>query len=283
MRIVYRAKAGAAIDFSAGLVRATGIKGICPESEIVIRDGSVGGTVISERSGVRNIVVNTVICGDFERSHRFITEVLGISGGGRLEIHSLDSILSIECYVKSVSSSVANGTNVAAIEFVCPNPNFEQENTGYSDTCVQICGNFGVWEFDGWELTEENGVELSSIFTGSSAFVPNDNSFDSGCVITVELQSVFSYVSAVNAKTKEFVGVKGDFVSGDIIVFRCIDGEKGVFLSNVGDTRKYENITHRIIWGSSFFKIPPSGARVLIRTNTDNKFITANIRLRGHI
>lgn len=281
MKIVYKAASGESIDFSEGLIRAVAISGICPERNIGVEENvAAGGVVTSERRGVRRIKLKAAVCGDFERSRDRIASVMGLSGSGWLEIHGTDGIKGIGCYSESVSADIEDGTNYAEIVFLCPNPFFE--NTSGSDVYVQLCGSSGKWKFDDWELTEENETELSEILSGNSAFVPNNGGFSAGCVITVEVLSEVSEIRAVNAQTKEFVGVRGSFSAGDIVIFRCIDGEKGILLSSRSDNSKLEDITHRIIWGSEFFKIAPGGERVYIRTDRSGMKITAHIGLKEY-
>ncbi|MGN0553407.1 MAG: hypothetical protein ACI4I1_08485 [Oscillospiraceae bacterium] len=281
MKIVYTAASGESIDFSEGLIRAVSIGGICPERSVSVEEnGVMGGTVTSERSGVRRIKLKAAVCGDFGRSQEKIASVMGLSGIGQLEIQSMDGSKGIGCYSESVSADIEGGTNYAEIVFLCPNPFFE--NTSGADVYVQISGSSGKWEFDDWELSEENEMELSEILSGNSAFVPNNGGFEAGCVITAEVISDVSEIRAVNAQTKEFVGVRGSFSAGDIVIFRCIDGEKGIFLSSKSDNSKLEDITHSIIWGSEFFKIAPGGARVYIKTDTGGMKITAHIGLKEY-
>ncbi len=277
MKIVYSSASGDKIDFSSGAVRAVGISGICPEKEISIREGS---DEISESRGTRRIKLRTVICGDFEKNQSLLIGITSISGLGRLEISGSGGKLGIDCCVKSVEADIISGTNYADIVFICPNPYFE--NTGSADVYVQICGSTGKWEFDDWEITENEETELSEILIGNSAFVPNSGSFNAGCIITVEMLGDASEVTVINAFTKEFVGVRGNFSAGDIIIFRCIDGEKGIYLSSVYDEGKMENITHRIVWGSEFFKVAVGGVRVSVKTSPIAMRASAFITLKEY-
>lgn len=281
MRIVFTAASGERLDFSDGLIRAVSVSGIFPERELNTEEnGTSGGSVISERRGARRIKLRAAICGEVMRSQAVLSGVLGFSGMGRLTFSEGEKSAEIGCYVKSVLSEVADGTNFAEISFFCPEPFFE--SGGGSEVFVQLCGTAGKWEFDDWELSEENETELSEILTGNSAFVPNSSGFDAGCIITAEVLSNVSEIRAVNAGTKEFIGVGGEFSAGDIVIFRCIDGKKGIYLSSIRDIAKLEDITHRIIWGSSFFKIAPNGTRVYIRTDTVGMDISAHISLKEY-
>lgn len=281
MRIVYTAASGDSIDFSQGLIRAVAVSGIFPERSVGFEEnGTVGGSVISERRGVRKIKLRAVICGDIGRSQTVISEIIGFSGMGKLELSDGEKSVGIGCYAEGVSAESTDGTNYAELSFLCPNPFFEKG--GGSEVYVQLCGSSGKWEFDDWELSEGNETELSEILSGNSAFVPNDGGFDAGCVITAEVLSSVTEIRAVNAGTKEFIGVKGDFSAGDIVIFRCIDGEKGIFLSSRQDNAKLEDITHRIIWGSGFFKIAPNGTRIYIVTDTVGMNVTAHINLKEY-
>lgn len=281
MRIVYTAASGESIDFSRGVIRAVSVSGIFPERSIGVEEnGTAGGSVISERRGVRKIKLRAAICGDIGRSQAVLSGVLGFSGMGKLAFSDGEKSVGIGCYAEGISAESSVGTDIAEISFLCPNPFFER--SGGSDVYVQICGSSGKWEFDDWEISEENETELSEILSGNSAFVPNNGGFDAGCVITAEVLSSVSEIRAVNAGTKEFVGVKGSFSAGDIVIFRCIDGEKGIYLSSTQDNAKLEDITHRIIWGSSFFKIAPNGTRVYISTDTVGMNITAHISLKEY-
>lgn len=281
MRIVYTAASGESIDLSRGLIRAVSVSGIFPERSIEVEEnGTVGGSVISERRGVRKIKLRAVICGDIGNSHTVISEIFGFSGMGKLTFSDGEKSVGIGCYAEGISAESTGGTNYAEISFLCPNPFFEK--SGGSEVYVQLCGSSGVWEFDDWELSEENETELSVILSGNSAFVPNDGGFEAGCIITAEVLSAVTEIRAVNAGTKEFIGVKGNFSAGDIVIFRCIDGEKGIFLSDVRDNAKTEDITHRIIWGSSFFKIAPNGTRVYISTDAVGMNLTAHINLKEY-
>lgn len=284
MRIVYTAASGESIDLSRGDIRAVSISGICPEKSIAVGEGAAsGGSIISERRRVRKIKLRVVVCRDFEQDQNALSELFGASGSGRLEIFkeekSAESI-GISCCTESVSAEVCAGTNYADIVLICPDPFFEK--SGGSQVYVQLCGSSGKWEFDDWELSEENETELSEILTGNSAFVPNEGGRTSGCVITVEVTSAVSEIRAVNAGTKEFIGVKGGFSSGDIVIFRCIEGEKGIFLSNKYDLSKMEDITHRIIWGSVFFGIAQNGTRVYISTDSGSGNVSAFITLKEY-
>ena len=279
MRIVYTAASGESIDLSQGLIRAVSVSGIFPERSIDIEEsGTVGGSFVSERRGVRRIKLRTVICGDIGRSQEIISEIFGFSGMGKLTFSDGGKSIGIGCYSEGVSAESTDGTNYAEMSFLCPNPFFER--SGGSEVFVQLCGSSGIWEFDDRELSEGDETELSVILSGNSAFVPNDGGFEAGCIITAEVLSDVSEIRAVNVGTKEFIGVKGDFSAGDIVIFRCIDGEKGIFLSSVRDNAKAEDITHRIIWGSSFFKIAPNGTRIRILTDAVGINISAYISLK---
>ncbi len=279
MRIVYTAASGESIDLSQGLIRAVSVSGIFPERSIDIEEsGTVGGSFVSERRGVRRIKLRTVICGDIGRSQEIISEIFGFSGMGKLTFSDGGKSIGIGCYSEGVSAESTDGTNYAEMSFLCPNPFFER--SGGSEVFVQLCGSSGIWEFDDWELSEGDETELSVILSGNSAFVPNDGGFEAGCIITAEVLSDVSEIRAVNVGTKEFIGVKGDFSAGDIVIFRCIDGEKGIFLSSVRDNAKAEDITHRIIWGSSFFKIAPNGTRIRVLTDAVGINISAYISLK---
>lgn len=281
MRIVYTAASGESLDLSRGLIRAVSVSGIFPERSIEVEEnGTVGGSVISERRGVRKIKLRAVICGDIGNSHTVISEIFGFSGMGKLTFSDGEKSVGIGCYAEGISAESTGGTNYAEISFLCPNPFFEK--SGGSEVYVQLCGSSGVWEFDDWELSEGDETELSVILSGNSAFVPNDGGFEAGCIITAEVLSAVTEIRAVNAGTKEFIGVKGNFSAGDIVIFRCIDGEKGIFLSDVRDNAKTEDITHRIIWGSSFFKIAPNGTRVYISTDAVGMNLTAHINLKEY-
>lgn len=277
MKIVYSSASGDKIDFSSGDVRAVAISGICPEKEITIHEGS---DEISESRGTRSIKLRTVICGDFEKNQSMLIGITSISGLGRLEISGSGGKLGIDCCVKSVEADIISGTNYADIVFICPNPYFE--NTGSSDVYVQICGSTGKWKFDDWEISENEETELSEILIGNSAYVPNSGSFNAGCIITVEMLGDASEVTVINASTKKFVGVRGDFSVGDIIIFRCIDGEKGIYLSSVYNEGKMENITHRIVWGSEFFKVAQGGVRVSVNTSPIAMRASAYITLKEY-
>lgn len=281
MKIVYTAASGESIDFSRGLIRAVSVSGIFPEKTLVTEEsGSFGGSVVSERRGVRKIKLRAVLCGDIEGLQAALSEVIGSSGTGRLEFSEGEKNAWIGCYSEGITAEVTGGIDYAEMSFLCPNPFFEKG--GGSEVFIQICGSSGVWEFDDWELSEDNGTELSVILSGNSAFVPNDGGFESGCIITAEILGPVSEIRAINAGTKEFIGVKGSFSAGDIVIFRCIDGEKGIFLSSVSDEAKLEDITHRIIWGSTFFKIAPNGTRISVKTDTDNTDVTAHIVLKEY-
>lgn len=281
MRIVYTAASGESIDLSRGLIRAVSVSGIFPEKSIDIEEsGTVGGSFVSERRGVRKIKLRTVICGDIGRSHTVISEIFGFSGMGRLTFSDGGKSIGIGCYSEGVSAESTDGTNYAEMSFLCPDPFFEKG--GGSEVFVQLCGSSGVWEFDDWELSEGDATELSAILSGNSAFVPNDGGFETGCIITAEVLSDVSEIRAVNVGTKEFIGVKGNFAVGDIVIFRCIDGKKGIFLSSVQDNAKLEDITHRIIWGSGFFKIAPNGTRIRMLTDAVGMNISAHISLKEY-
>lgn len=281
MKIVYTAASGKSIDLSQGLIRAVSVSGIFPERTLNVEEnGTAGGSVISERRGTRNITVRAALCGDIGRSQAVLSEIFGFSGMGRLLFSDGCKAAEIGCYVKGVTAEAADGTNFAEVGFLCPVPFFEMG--GGEEVFVQICGTAGKWEFDDWELYEDNETELSEVLSGNSAFVPNGSGFDAGCIITAEVLDEVSEIRAVNAGTKEFIGVKGDFSAGDVVIFRCIDGEKGIFLSSVRESAKLEDITHRIIWGSGFWKVAPNGTRVYIRTDKAEENISAHISLKEY-
>lgn len=281
MRVVFTAASGEDLDLSRGLIRAVSVGGIFPERELNVEEnGTDGASVVSERRSSRKIKLRAAICGDIGRSQEVLSSVFGFSGMGRLTFIVGEKDIGIGCYVNKVSVEAADGTSFAEIDFFCPNPFFERG--GGTEIDVLICGQTGKWEFDDWELYEEELTELSEIFSGSSALVPNNGGFDAGCIVTAEVLGAVSEIRAINVGTKEFIGVKGDFSAGDIVIFRCIDGEKGIFLSSVHDSSKLEDITHRIIWGSSFFKIAPNGTRVRVVTDRVGMNVTANISLKEY-
>ena len=127
MRIVYTAASGESLDLSRGLIRAVSVSGIFPERSIEVEEnGTVGGSVISERRGVRKIKLRAVICGDIGNSHTVISEIFGFSGMGKLTFSDGEKSVGIGCYAEGISVESTDGTNYAEISFLCPNPFFEK-------------------------------------------------------------------------------------------------------------------------------------------------------------
>jgi hypothetical protein len=273
MRIVYESPDGEEFDLSGGEMRAVSVDGILPYRSISIDESGIydGGEVVSERCGTREITVKTALCGGFVSAQKKLSGIFGKSGEGtfgRLYFYTGDDGKSIRCIPEKVSATAESGIVYATITFICPYPFFES----IESRTFHICGAEDLLEFDDWELTEENGTELSQIKTGNSVFAENDGGYGAGCVITVEFTGKTGDFRVYNADTKEFVGVKGSFGAGDIVYIDTEDGEKGITLSSIYDLSMSEDITFRIEWGSEFFEIASGGSRVYITSadGTDN-------------
>lgn len=275
IKVVYENSAGAELDMSCGSIRAVSADGILPYRSVYIDESGVfdGGAIVSERCGTRRIKLRLALCGGSSEAERQLSEIFGRGGEGKLYFYRGGSGRCIGCFAENISSENSGGTDLAEVSLLCPYPFFES----VSDRTFQICGTENMIEFEGWELTEENETELSSIKSGNSVFAENSGGYETGCVIAAEIMRTLSGLRVVNADTKEFIGVRGTFSPGDIVYFRTEDGDKGIFLSSRYDTSKNEDITSRIVWGSSFFKIAPGGSRVYITSEAGTDGLSAQV------
>lgn len=275
IRVVYVNSDGTELDMSCGSIRAVNAGGILPYRSVYIDESGIfdGGAIVSERCGTRRIKLRLALCGGFSEAEGRLSEIFGRGGEGKLYFYRGGSGRCIGCFAENISSENSGGTDYAEVSLLCPYPFFES----ISDRTFHICGTENMTEFDGWELTDENETELSSIKSGNSVFAENRGGYETGCVIAVEVLRTVSGLRAVNADTKEFIGVRGSFSPGDIVYFRTEDGDKGIFLSSRYDASKNVDITSRIVWGSSFFKIATGGSRIYITSDVGTDGLSAQV------
>lgn len=275
IRVVFANSAGAELDMSCGSIRAVGADGILPYRSVYIDENGDfdGGAMVSERCGTRRIKLRLALCGGFAEAEGRLSEIFGRGGEGILYFYRSGFGKCIGCFAENISSENIGGTDYAVVSLLCPYPFFES----VEERSFQICGTEDMIEFDGWELTEGNEMELSSIKAGNSVFAENNGGYETGCVIAAEVMRTVSGLRVVNADTKEFIGVTGSFAPGDIVYFYTEDGEKGIFLSSRYDMSKWEDITSRIVWGSSFFKIAAGGSRIYITSDSGTDGLSAKV------
>lgn len=275
IRVVYVNSDGTELDMSCGSIRAVSAGGILPYRSVYIDESGIfdGGSIVSERCGTRRIKLRLALCGGFSEAEGRLSEIFGRGGEGALYFYRSGVGRRIGCFAEDISSENIGGTDFAEVSLLCPYPFFES----IEERSFQICGTENLTEFDDWELTEENETELSALKAGNSVFAENNGGYEAGCVIAVEVLRSVSGLRAVNADTKEFIGVRGSFAPGDIVYFRTGDGDKGIFLSAKYDLSKNEDITSRIVWGSSFFKIAPGGSRIYIVSDGGTDGLSAQV------
>lgn len=265
---------GKSLDFSSGRIRCVSVGGLFAGRSVIVDENCLfdGGEVISERCGVRRITLNAALCGGFAAAEEALSGIFS-GDSGRLYFYRHDSACSIGCVIEEIDSDAENGVVFAKLTLLCPYPFFEVTES----RCFQICGTDDLWEFDDWEMTEEELTELSSVISESSVFVENDGNYETGCLINVRVLRTVSEIKVVNVGTKEFIGVTGTFSAGDIIEFCTKDGEKSITLLSSYDSSKSEDITSRIKWGSSFFKIAAGGTRLYVVSDSETEGLSAYV------
>lgn len=275
IRVVYVNSDGAELDMSCGSIRAVSADGILPYRSVYIDESGVfdGGAIVSERCGTRRIKLRLALCGGASEAEARLSEIFGRGGEGKLYFYRGGTGRRIGCFAENISTEKSGGTDYVVVSLLCPYPFFES----VYERSFQICGTENMTEFDDWELTERDETELSSIKTGNSVFAENGGGYEAGCVISVEVMRAVSGLRVVNADTKEFIGVRGSFSQGDIVCFCTADGDKGIFLMSRYDMSKNEDITSRILWGSSFFKIAVGGSRIYITSDDGTDGLSAHV------
>ena len=158
------------------------------------------------------------------------------------------------------------------VSLLCGDPYFIKDGA-----LTLICGDNAMWEFDDWELSEEDAFEFGKLSSGSSAFISNDGETDAGCIIRAEVKSSVNGIKIVQASSKEYIALKGTFSAGEIITIDTRSRRKAIKLSSVtSDTET--DIMSRLIWGSTFFSIPRGGCQVYAALDNGSDALNITIR-----
>ncbi|MCI5905398.1 MAG: phage tail family protein [Oscillospiraceae bacterium] len=157
---------------------------------------------------------------------------------------------SLDCYINGYIEKADAPENVhpliMQVVINCPQPYWidsaESEKT--------ISGTENLWEF-AVELTDE-GMEFGQIMSSLVAVIENKGQFDSGGIFRIVANTVCSNPRLENIYTGEFIQVKADMVSGDVIEICTKPGQKSIYFTHGGERKNYFNYRTD---GSSFFPI----------------------------
>ncbi|MGN1304987.1 MAG: phage distal tail protein [Oscillospiraceae bacterium] len=281
MRIYYINPDGKRFDFEDG-IKVTQVSGINPSCAVTMEENAFGdgADYIGERINSRNILLTLYPCCDYDEARTILGKIFYGNGEGKLGfIYDNGEERRITCRFESMTAVLTARPGTIQVSLLCSDPYFYKDGP-----LTLICGVVDLWEFDDWELPEEDSFEFGNISSGRSTVVSNDGEVDSGCIIRIGINFHIDGVKIIKAYTDDYIALRGPFDPGDIITIDTRPRRKAIKLGNIHSTAETD-IMPRLIWGSTFFSIPRGGGRIIVeRESGDRSFdVTMQIdeRYRG--
>lgn len=274
MKIYYINPDGARFDFGYD-IKVTQVSGINPSCAVTMNENAFGdgADYIGERTNSRNIVLTLYPCCDYDEARLRLGKIFYGNGEGTLGfVYDSGEERSINCRFESITAVLTASPGTIQVSLLCGDPYFIKDGDP-----VLICGGSGLWEFDDWELPEDDLFEFEKITTGTAATVTNGGETDAGCIIWIEVGSSINGIKIKKAQSNEYIALKGEFFAGDIIKIDTRPRRIAIKLSSITSAEE-KDIMSRLIWGSTFFSIPRGGCRIF--TETNNGLDRLNITLR---
>lgn len=259
MRIYYINPDGNRFDLW-GDIEATQASGINPSCVISMNENAFGdgADYIGERINSRNILLTIFPCCDYDEARLRLGKIFYGNGEGTLGfIYDNGEERRIRCRFENMNAVLTARPGTMQVSLLCCDPYFIKDGD-----LTLICGNISCWEFDDWELPEENAFEFEEISTKPSATVSNEGEVDSGCIIRMEMKATVNSIKISKAYTNEYIALRGPFAFGDTITIDTRPRRKAITLRNATSTDETD-IMPRLVWGSTFFSIPRGGCRIV--------------------
>lgn len=275
MRIYYINPDGNRFDLWGG-IEVTQVSGVNPSCAVTMNENAFGdgADYIGERINSRNIVLTLYPCCDYDEARLALGKIFYGNGEGTLGfIYDDGGERRISCRFESMTAVLAARPGTMQVSLLCGDPYFIKDGA-----LTLVCGDNAMWEFDDWELSEEDAFEFGKLSSGSSAFISNDGETDAGCIIRAEVKSSVNGIKIVQASSKEYIALRGTFSAGEIITIDTRPRRKAIRLSSVtSDTET--DIMPRLIWGSAFFSVPRGGCRVYAALDNGSDALNITIKL----
>lgn len=264
MKLTYENEYGEVLDLSRGNIRAVKADGLCLKSELKTVESAdlIGSAYVTGHIGCRRISLLLYAFGSYEKLSPVIFSAFRVLKNGVLTVLYDDGkVRKTTCITESIDYPLIKGCGKAVVTLLCPSPYFE--DTKWED--VQLCGENELIEFDGFELPEEDILELSSINDRYSAALINHGDTDIGCIITVSASRRAGGIKIINPDTKQQLAINYPVYAGAVLVFDTRSGHKSITIRNSssvdGDAA---DITPYIKWGSEFIRLSPGRNRLYI-------------------
>ena len=273
MRIYYINPDGKRFDLW-GDIQVTQVSGINPSCAVSMEENAFGdgADYISERINSRNILLTLYPCCSYDEARLRLGKIFYGNGEGTLGfIYDDGSERRIDCRFESMTAVLTARPGTMQVSLLCGDPYFTANNT-----FILIYGVVDFWEFDDWELPEEDSFEFGNYSTNLSAPVYNNGEADTGCIIRIKVSWAVSGIRIIKSRTNEYIELRGTFSGGDLITIDTRPHRKNSTLLN-GKTNEETNIMSRLVWGSTLFSIPRGECR--IRAASDNGLDMLNITL----
>lgn len=263
MRVYYINPDGKRFDLW-GDFEVTQASGINPSSTVTMNENAFGdgADYVGERINSRNIVLMLYPCCNYDDARLKLGKIFYGNGEGTLGfIYDNGDERTIKCRFESLNAVLAARPGTMQVSLLCGDPYFIKEGP-----LTLICGNIASWEFDGWELPEDNTFEFDELSTNPSAVVSNDGETDSGCIIRIEMKVTASGLKIQKAYSNEYIALRGTFEYGDIITIDTRPRRKAITLRNASSNVETD-ILPRLIWGSTFFSVPRGKCKIVAESN----------------
>lgn len=275
MKIYYINPSGTRFDFGDD-IKITQVSGINPSCNVTMSENAFGdgADYISERTSSRNITLTLCPCCDYDEARLRLGKLFYGNGEGTLGfIYDNGEERSIQCRFESITAVLTARCGTMQVSLLCDDPYFIKDGEP-----ILICGDSDLWEFDNWEIYEDELFEFSKISIGASAAVYNEGEIDAGCIIQINVKSSVNGIKITQKPSSEFIALRGDFYAGDIITIDTRPRRISIKLTSVtSDTEK--DIMSRLIWGSTFFSIPRGRCRISAETASGVDKLDINLRI----
>ncbi len=238
-----------------------------------IRTLKVDGISNVNSNNFKEITLELFLCGNILEARNLVNNFFIKDKTGTLYFALTNGdIRQISCKVNETDFPLNEEDSVAKVTLFSTENFFTDEKTN----SISLFSTKKYFEFDDFELTENENLELSYLNKNKSTFIDYIGNIPSGFVLTIHSKAPFSNLKITNDNTGEFIALNREISPNEVILINTNDGEKSAESIDT-QTCNVTNVLSDVIFESSFFKLN-SGENIL-SVSGDGNFLFLDISL----
>ena len=207
-----------------------GVSGLTrPDTTVNTSSGvSDGEYYNSSKVGMRNIVIDVLLCGDIETNRQRLYKIFPLKTACAVYFKNYNCDVKIKGYVEVLDGDLFVEQEQIQISIICPQPYFESLKTIYTELSkIMRLFEFPFCITEPIPFSEKRNLPLCSIL--------NNGDTTCGIILTISISGEVSDLKIYNTATQQFFGLNYTFQENDQITLNTQSGQKNISLIRDGE------------------------------------------------